>query len=108
MTMPTETFEYTHTGLVLHGQPAYAKWLDECLLLTDDLKSTEGIRDAVLWSLGDMLCLGEDLFPDTWSQACELYKPQTLRNVMSTCRRIPYGNRVEGVSVFDHAVVIAA
>ena len=97
-------FEYTPTGLRVHGTPSRDEWLaayDE-LMRVDDQVDT--VKDRCRWNIGDMLVYGEMRFSEAYAQAVG-YKVQTVRNIMTVCRNIPYERRREDVRFWTHAEV---
>ena len=81
-------FEYTPTGLILHGVPTKDEWLAAFAELSAFGEELDVVTDMWRWNVGDMLVNGEMLFNEEAFQAVGWQKEQTFRNAMTVCRQI--------------------
>lgn len=67
------------------------------------------INRASRWALGDWIIYGEETFGEKYAQAIDAtgLSYGYLRNIVSTCRRVPPSRRREGVHFSVHAEVAA-
>jgi hypothetical protein len=103
------------TDLALHSDNNIHLSLTGCTLSeglpfdtwADLLSKTVQVRGACHWILGDQLLYGENNYGERFAQAVTLtgLRLQTLRNVASVCRKIPYHRRRPDLSFSHHAEV---
>ena len=97
------TFEYTPTGLIVHGTPGRDEWLKATENLMLDGDQIDALQDMWRWNVGDMLVYGEGRFGEEYAQAVG-YEKQTVRNIITVCRQIskPRRRRPDEVRFWKH------
>ena len=85
-------FEYSPTGLTVHGAPGRDEWLEAAQNLMLDGDQIDALKDFWCWNMGDMMIYGEAQFGEEYAQAIG-YKEQTVRNITTVCRQIPKSRR---------------
>ncbi len=102
LTLTTDGFQFTPTGLIVEGQPTYETWA----IVGCKLQYVEG---AVHWWIGDWLNYGERAYGETYAQAIEEtgHKYQTVANDKYVAGKIEVSHRRENVDWSTHAEVAA-
>ena len=96
--------EVTPTGAVAKWAPTFAEYESEVSLWVM-------VHAACPMVLGDLLNIGEMLFPEIWAQVVdawtERYAAQTLYNYKSVMARVPHEVRQEGLR-YCHCEAVAS
>jgi hypothetical protein len=102
LTLAVDGFEFTPTGLVVTGEPAYDVWQGVG-------RKLQYAQRCIHWWIGDWLAYGERRYGETYAQAVEAtgYAEQTLANDKFVASRVPSSRRREHLEFGHHAEVAA-
>ena len=100
LVMRADGFEFTPTGLVVKGEPAFDVWQAVGQKL-------QQIEAAVQWWIGDWLNYGEQAFGEDFAQAVEetAYTDRSLANMKWVSARVDPSLRNDKLSHSHHVVV---